>query len=156
VSAVTDLPARIANKIVVNSNTDCWEWTGYVQTGGYARVGFDGRKAYLHRVAYNLLVDSSFPIWVGGPNRDPQLDHLCQVTRCANPVHLEPVTGAENLRRVANRALAARGGELRSELPARSRHGTTSSYSKYRCRCDDCRLAKRRFVEKAKLQRAAA
>jgi hypothetical protein len=28
-----------------------------------------------------------------------QLDHLCRNTRCVNPAHLEPVTGAENMRR---------------------------------------------------------
>ncbi len=37
-------------------------------------------------------------------NRGPipeglDLDHLCRNTRCCNPVHLEPVTRSENLRR---------------------------------------------------------
>jgi hypothetical protein len=158
VIAVTDLPAHIADRIAVNDETDCWEWTGHLNTGGYVRfrMGADKPRAYLHRVVYQMLVDPSFPIWIGGPNRGPQLDHLCCVPRCVNPAHLEPVSCAENLRRVADRALAARGGERRSHLPATSRHGTTTSYGKYRCRCDACRMAKRRWVEGAKLRRATA
>ncbi len=30
---------------------------------------------------------------------DRQLDHLCHVTSCVNPDHLDPVTAAENIRR---------------------------------------------------------
>lgn len=34
-----------------------------------------------------------------GPLGDLVPDHLCRVTLCVNPAHLEPVTIAENLRR---------------------------------------------------------
>lgn len=43
---------------------------------------------------------------------NPELDHLCGVRRCCNPLHLEPVTRTENIRRAvkvreANRRAAA-------------------------------------------------
>src|SRR5258708_2755438 len=35
-----------------------------------------------------------------GPNpSDKQMDHLCRVRSCCNPLHLEPVTASENTRR---------------------------------------------------------
>ena len=71
---------------------ECWLWTAYRNAQGYGhfRVGQKIEKA--HRVAYELLV---------GPIADSlELDHLCRTPACVRPAHLEPVTKAENLRRV--------------------------------------------------------
>ncbi|MDQ1426633.1 MAG: hypothetical protein QOK39_109 [Acidimicrobiaceae bacterium] len=49
---------------------------------------------WVHRWSYEQLV---------GPIPDGLvLDHLCRVTACVNPAHLEPVTLAENFRRCDN------------------------------------------------------
>lgn len=37
---------------------------------------------------------------VGAITHGLELDHLCRVRRCINPAHLEPVTHAENTRRM--------------------------------------------------------
>ena len=71
----------------------CWLWTASVhrKKGGYGRLGVNGRYVLAHCFAYELLV---------GPVRDGlELDHLCRVTRCVNPAHLEPVTHAVNMDR---------------------------------------------------------
>ncbi len=75
----------------VNKTDGCWEWTG-VTVNGYGRFLFTtGKTVRAHRFAYELLV---------GPIPDGlQLDHLCRNRSCVNPVHLEPVTQQENLRR---------------------------------------------------------
>lgn len=66
----------------------CWLWRGAVAAGGrYGRFG--GMPA--HAWAYTHLVG---PIPEG-----LELDHLCRVTLCVNPHHLEPVTHAENVQR---------------------------------------------------------
>ena len=68
----------------------CWLWLGTLTKGyGHFRVG--SRLRYAHRVAYELCV--------GPIQQDLQSDHLCRVSRCVNPNHLEPVTSAENCRR---------------------------------------------------------
>lgn len=68
----------------------CWIWTRSC-IRGYGQFYLDGRNRKAHRIAYELLV---------GPVPDGLvLDHLCRVTRCVNPEHLEPVTVAENNRR---------------------------------------------------------
>lgn len=73
----------------------CWLWTGYLTPRGYGTYtlgsGEDARWASTHRVAYELTVG---PIPEG-----LELDHLCRTPACCNPLHLEPVTGDENMRR---------------------------------------------------------
>lgn len=82
---------RLARRVVVDPDTGCWLWTGALNGKGYGQIGVEGRSRSTHRVAYEALV---------GPIPDGlQLDHLCRVRHCANPEHLEPVTGAENLAR---------------------------------------------------------
>ena len=69
----------------------CWLWRGKLNERGYARTTYNGRTTGAHRKAYELLV---------GPIPDGlELDHLCRITNCVNPDHLEPVTGDENKRR---------------------------------------------------------
>ena len=78
---------------VVKTETDCWEWTGALNSRGYGCVGIAGKGYLTHRVAYEALVA---PIPQG-----LTIDHLCRNKVCCNPAHLEPVTLAENVRRAA-------------------------------------------------------
>lgn len=73
---------------------ECWEWTGTLDAYGYGQITKGGRGtglAQAHRVIYEALVG---PIPTG-----LVLDHLCRNRRCVRPLHLEPVTLAENKRR---------------------------------------------------------
>jgi hypothetical protein len=65
----------------------CWRWNGQIDREGYGIAN----HRLAHRVVYERLVE---PIAAG-----MVLDHLCRVTCCVNPDHLEPVTQAENMRR---------------------------------------------------------
>jgi hypothetical protein len=88
---LNDLPERLALRIVVGSGH--WIWTtstGLANPNGYGFVSIDGKKQLAHRVIYRLLI--------GDPG--PELDHLCQITVCVYPGCLEPVTHAENQRRL--------------------------------------------------------
>ena len=71
---------------------DCWEWTAWVNVGGYGCFTDTDNKAVMaHRYSYELR---------SGPIPDGLvLDHLCRNRRCVNPAHLEPVTQRENQRR---------------------------------------------------------
>ena len=87
----------------------CWLWTGTKLPKGYGSFYYlAGRRAYAHRFAYELLVG---PI----PADRPQIDHLCRVTSCVNPTHLEPVTNRENTLR------GLRPDQLRQENKARKK-----------------------------------
>lgn len=78
----------------------CWIWLGGRMATknhggarrpgyGYTRIG--GRGMGAHRASYLLMV--------GQIPSGMHVDHLCRITLCVNPDHLEPVTSAENNRR---------------------------------------------------------
>lgn len=70
----------------------CWLWTARLTNGGYGRFTLNTDTQVLaHRMAWEL---------VNGPIADGlEVDHLCFVTKCVNPSHLEPVTPAVNRER---------------------------------------------------------
>lgn len=87
----------------VKKTDDCWLWTASTFTNGYGQFalptklcGRRGKNALAHRMAYELLVG---PIAAG-----LELDHTCEVNRCVNPAHLEPVAHRVNQLRTAGLA----------------------------------------------------
>jgi hypothetical protein len=71
--------------------TPCWIWMRAKGKHGYGICWKDGRTCRAHRVVYERHK---------GPIPDgKQLDHLCRIRCCVNPSHLEPVSGAINIRR---------------------------------------------------------
>lgn len=89
------------------TESGCWEWTRYVNhaRGGYGSASWRDdagghRVQSSHRLAYEIFRGPVPPGLV--------LDHAaCQNKTCCNPDHLEPVTGAENMRRAAMRGEAS-------------------------------------------------
>lgn len=82
---------------VAKTGDGCWRWTGS-RSGSALEYGqfswrIMGRPMMgAHRAAWELF---------RGPVPDGlTLDHLCRNTLCVNPTHLEPVTQAENNRRM--------------------------------------------------------
>lgn len=72
---------------------NCWLWTGATDQRGYGRFSPGRTEKYLaHRWSYEYH-RAEIPDGL-------QIDHLCRVKSCVNPWHLEPVTAAENMRRM--------------------------------------------------------
>lgn len=83
--------ARTIEVVNVSRLGACWEWQGSRDPKGYGRVSYMGRSQYAHIAAYVTAI---------GPIPDGlELDHLCRVTCCCNPAHLEAVTHRENCAR---------------------------------------------------------
>lgn len=92
--SVTMQTPGLLDKIVGRAATTsgCLVWTGATDRG-YGRVFVDGSAKRVHRVVWELT---------NGPVPDGyELDHLCRVRSCLNVEHLEVVTHAENMRRIA-------------------------------------------------------
>lgn len=75
----------------------CWDWDGYCDSNGYARIYDRTAKTvvWAHRWSYGHFKGEI-------PERH-DIDHTCQNTRCVNPDHLDAVTRAEHIRRTMAR-----------------------------------------------------
>lgn len=85
-----ELPKRFMDKVVVNSETGCWEWTARTDKNGYGQFRYSGKTYRSHRLAFDLTV---------GIPEGLHLDHLCNNPGCVNPQHLEPVSHRANVLR---------------------------------------------------------
>lgn len=81
---------RKPDRVLIDSNTACWEWQLTTNTEGYGNCWYEGRLQPAHRVAYKLLI-GEIPEWAD------DLHHKCENRRCVNPGHLEPITTQKHM-----------------------------------------------------------
>lgn len=86
---------RILARVDSLDPEQCWRWLGATSPSGYGQVTRTNLRkdgtVYIHRAVYEAVV---------GPIPEGMvIDHLCRVRNCVNPLHLEPVTNAENVMR---------------------------------------------------------
>jgi hypothetical protein len=83
---------RFWPKVAVgNDPDDCWIWLASTNPEGYGVFWTGKRQIGAHRFAYEWLV--------GRIPEGLELDHLCRLTLCVNPRHLDPVTSQINVHR---------------------------------------------------------
>ncbi len=105
------------------NGTPCWEWIG-CKSNGYGQFKVDGRrgakKSSPHQYAYDAFV--------GEMPEGCEVDHLCRNRGCANPLHLEAVSRAENMIRLSTRRTHCKQGHELTE------ENTYVSGNKRKCR----------------------
>lgn len=92
-SAATELPRYLTDRISPEPNSGCWLWTG--PDGGharqYGRAWFNGRLMPAHRAVLSAMC-------IAVPD-GLEPDHTCRTPCCVNPDHLEMVTHQINTHR---------------------------------------------------------
>lgn len=95
------LVQRFYEKIKVNSETGCWEWTAYKSVDGYGRMPVNRKSKEAHRVSWQLHF---------GEIPDGQsVCHKCDNPKCVNPSHLFLGSHADNMIDKINKRRQSRG-----------------------------------------------
>jgi hypothetical protein len=123
--------------------SDCWEWLGERNKGGYGRF-YLGRDSQGHiRIGAHVY---SYEYYIEPMPEGKQADHQCNNPWCVNPFHIEPATAQENIARShsynGNKTYCENGHKF---TPENTRWTTTSGgVSSQRRRCRTCDQAAQR------------
>lgn len=74
----------LMKRIALDSNSGCWNFTGYKEKQGYGILYADRKYNKAHRVFYERFIG---PIPIGN-----EIHHVCENKGCVNPAHLHPTT----------------------------------------------------------------
>lgn len=91
------------NKISINSDNGCWEWSGYVNVDGYGRISISAQMHLVHRVSY---------LFHKGDIGNFYVLHTCDNPKCCNPDHLFLGTHEDNMADRARKKKSKLGNKL--------------------------------------------
>jgi len=80
---------KLLNKVIVNPNTDCWEWQAGTNNIGYGMIRDGDKMRTAHRVSYEEHFNTVIP-------KGMCVLHSCDNPKCVNPNHLKVGTHKDN------------------------------------------------------------
>lgn len=121
----------------VDAETNCWNYTGYVDVAGYGIFGsrLNASGKHMPRKAHSF----SYETWVGPIEPGMHIHHLCRNKSCFNPDHLVQLDPSAHMREHWGDTCSRGHGEEFWRM--RTQNGVTSRF----CReCDRLRNAANR------------
>ena len=92
---------RIEKNLAYEPNTGCWLWTAGINDDGYARMLFNGKARYVHRIVYEFR-RGKIPVGLFAL-------HSCDTPSCVNPDHIFLGTQTDNMIDKTRKGRAYRG-----------------------------------------------
>ena len=86
---------KLLDKIIINQNTNCWEWQASKNNLGYGLIRDEKRMRTAHRVSYEEHI-GKIPIGMC-------VCHTCDNPSCINPKHLWLGTRKQNTQDMLNK-----------------------------------------------------
>lgn len=80
---------RFMEKVVVNGDTQCWEWIGATNNKGYGMIKINGKPILTHRFAFEYFNNTKIP-------KGLCILHKCDNPKCVNYQHLRLGTYQDN------------------------------------------------------------
>lgn len=139
------IPAKekILKNIRLNEN-GCWLWVGKLNKNGYSTLSHMDQTVSGHRLSFETF-RYKIP-------KNKVIDHICRVTACVNPEHLDAVSIKDNNRRAKNlnreKTHCKRGHEYTNENTY-VEHNNKGHTSRQCRKCNALNARRRREVERS-------
>jgi len=98
---VEDVEKYIRDRIIVNKENNCWEWTGSISTKGYPQSGLSRYSKVASRTSYM--------VFIGKIPKGILVCHKCDNPKCVNPDHLFLGTQQDNMNDMVEKGRSLRG-----------------------------------------------
>lgn len=123
----------------ISKTKSCWIWLGCLRgKSGYGAFKLNNKVIDAHRVSYEIH-NGEIP-------KGFYVCHTCDNRKCVNPKHLFLGTAKDNWKDGYDKGRIKLLGGIKHKKTVK--HPSVTSYRKYNCRCNECKLLHNEAIKK--------